>query len=139
MQIPAKAASALWRRRCSLCCLLPIIASNNCTGSIANDYNWLRRIGLYDDEVRRKDQLQSRRQRIPSLAATAIAPYTINDPPALGPAKRPLPLMAAIPEPILEEFKNVGLGFHAPCFTPNLLLSMKRRLCAAAYRWARGP
>src|SRR6266550_6735923 len=52
----------------------------------------------------------------------SIAPYTINDPPALGPANGS-PFDGGNPGANLGRVQNVGLGF-THVFTPNLLLAM---------------
>jgi hypothetical protein len=120
MQIPASRISSVAKKMLALL-PAPNNCINNCTGSIANDY-----IGSavsaytmtkYDAKIN-----YNLGDKNTFFGRYSIAPYTINDPPALGPANGS-PFDGGNPGANLGRIQNVGLGF-THLFTPNLLLSM---------------
>jgi len=120
MQIPASRISSVAKK---MLALLP--APNNClancTASIANDY-----IGSavaaytmtkYDTKINYNPN-----EKNSIFGRYSIAPYTINDPPALGPANGS-PFDGGNPGANVGRIQNIGLGF-THLFTQNLLLAM---------------
>jgi hypothetical protein len=120
MQIPATRISTVAQK---MLALLP--APNNCvancTGSIANNY-----IGSavaayamtkYDAKINYNPN-----EKNTVFGRYSLAPYSVNDPPALG-AANGSPFDGGNPGANIGRVQNVGLGF-THLFTQNLLMAM---------------
>jgi hypothetical protein len=119
MQIPASRISSVAKQMLALL-PAPNNCVNNCLGSIANNYIGSSVVAYTMTKYDTKINYASEKNSI--FGRYSIAPYTINDPPALGPANGS-PFDGGNPGANLGRVQNVGLGF-THVFTPNLLLAM---------------
>ncbi|MCU1249368.1 MAG: hypothetical protein JWQ49_2397 [Edaphobacter sp.] len=119
MQIPASRISSAAKKMLALL-PPPNNCINNCLASIANDYIGSAVVAYTMTKYDTKINYASEKNSI--FGRYSIAPYTINDPPALGPANGS-PFDGGNPGANLGRVQNVGLGF-THVFTPNLLLAM---------------
>jgi hypothetical protein len=119
MQIPASRISSVAKKMLALL-PAPNNCINNCLASIANDYIGSAVVAYTMTKYDTKINYASEKNSI--FGRYSIAPYTINDPPALGPANGS-PFDGGNPGANLGRVQNVGLGF-THVFTPNLLLAM---------------
>jgi len=120
MIIPASRISAAAKKMLSLL-PAPNNCANNCYSSIANNYVGSAvstyTMTKYDTKINYNPN-----DKNTIFGRYSIAPYTINDPPALG-AANGSPFDGGNPGALEGRIQNVGLGF-THLFTQNLLLTM---------------
>jgi hypothetical protein len=120
MQIPAARISSVAKKMLALL-PAPNNCVNNCTQVIANNYFGTTvaayTMTKYDTKIN-----YNLGDKNTFFGRYSIAPYTINDPPALGPANGGT-FDGGNPGANLGRIQNVGLGF-THLFTPGLLLAM---------------
>jgi hypothetical protein len=119
MQIPASRISTVATKMLGLL-PAPNNCVNSCFGTIANDYVGSAVVAYTMTKYDTKINYASDKNTV--FGRYSIAPYTINDPPALGPANGS-PFDGGNPGANLGRVQNIGLGF-THVFTPNLLLAM---------------
>jgi hypothetical protein len=120
MKIPAARLDAAAKKMLALL-PAPNNCVNNCTTSIANDYVGSAvssyTMTKYDTKINYNPN-----QNNTVFGRYSIAPYVINDPPALG-AANGSPFDGGNPGALPGRIQNVGVGF-THLFTQNLLLAM---------------
>lgn len=119
MQIPASRISSVARKMLALL-PAPNNCVNNCYQTIANNYFGSAVVAYTMTKYDTKINYGSDKNTI--FGRYSVAPYTINDPPALGPANGS-PFDGGNPGANHGRVQNIGIGF-THVFTPNLLLAM---------------
>ncbi len=119
MQIPAGRISSVAKQMLALL-PAPNNCVNNCLQQIANNYIGSAVVAYTMTKYDTKINYASDKNTV--FGRYSIAPYTINDPPALGPANGS-PFDGGNPGANLGRVQNIGIGF-THVFTPSLLLAM---------------